>query len=79
MTDIEIPKICRNCKNCERYIEIGVFMPSWTPWKWRCKVDKRPLLCENEENSLSAYKKEEVSDYEKTEKPTECSIADSNS
>ena len=33
-------------------IEIGVFMPSWTPWKWRCKVDKRPLLCENEENSL---------------------------
>lgn len=52
MTDAEIPKICRNCPNCEKYIEIGVFMPSWTPWKWRCKVDKRPLLCENEENSL---------------------------
>lgn len=52
MTDADIPKICRNCKNCERYIEIGVFMPSWTPWKWRCKVDKRPLMCENEETSL---------------------------
>ena len=52
MTDVEIPKICRNCKNCEKYIEIGVFMPSWTPWKWRCKADKRPCICENEENSL---------------------------
>lgn len=52
-------------------------------WKWRRHHENKtePGLepWENEEDSLSAYKKEEVSDYEKTEKPTECSIADSNS
>ena len=52
MTNAETPKICRNCPNCEQYIEVGVFMPSWTPWKWRCKADKRPCICENEETSL---------------------------
>ena len=52
-------------------------------WKWRRHYENKTESGleprENEEDSLSAYKKEEVSDYEKTEKPTECSIADSNS
>ena len=50
MSDREIPKICRNCKNCERYIEVGVFMPDWTPWKWRCKADKYYHKCEDEQD-----------------------------
>lgn len=46
MTDREIPKICRNCKNCKRYIEVGIFMPDWTPWKWRCGADRYYHDCE---------------------------------
>jgi hypothetical protein len=49
MSDKEIPKICRNCMNCERYIEVGVFMPDWAPWKWRCKADKYYHNCEDKQ------------------------------
>ena len=40
MTDAEIPKICRDCKHCQRYHEISDWMPRWLPWKYNCDAVK---------------------------------------
>lgn len=50
MTDANIPRVCRKCPNCQRFVKIGVFMPHWTPWEWSCKIDKRPCTCEENDD-----------------------------
>lgn len=36
MTDVEIPKVCRDCKHCRRYQHISDWMPQWLSWKYKC-------------------------------------------
>lgn len=39
MTDREIPVICRDCKYCHRYIEVGeLTLYDWVPWKYECQA-----------------------------------------
>ncbi len=34
--DRNIPMVCRNCKNCHRYLPISDWMPSWLSWEYEC-------------------------------------------
>lgn len=39
MTDRNIPIICRDCRFCHRYHEIGeLTLYDWTPWKYECRA-----------------------------------------
>lgn len=39
MTDRDIPKQCRTCELCKRYIEIPEYLPlyDWQSWKYKCQ------------------------------------------
>lgn len=39
MTDRDIPKQCRTCELCKRYIEIPAYLPlyDWESWKYKCQ------------------------------------------
>lgn len=63
MTDAEIPKICRDCKHCKRWVEISDWMPHWLPWKYTCefqnpKSEQEPREWSYEKDDYICKKKE---------------------
>lgn len=36
-SDRKIPKVCRDCRFCRRYIPVSDWMPSWLPWEYECQ------------------------------------------
>lgn len=61
MTDRDIPKQCRTCKHCKRYIEIPEYLPlyDWQPWKYNCQFKDEVWkydVCPNYmENNITNY------------------------
>ena len=56
-SDSKIPKVCRDCKNCHRYLPISDWMPSWLSWEYECYAKDRRRwengveVCSNKEGT----------------------------